>query len=252
MRDSVIKGPCLRSRTRRSKRSTARAGNRRFSRISARRAHTTPPYKNDLLWRTLTALDRPGVARTVIVYATMTLPLVMPVTATSSALTPPIAAATAALAQGSVALSRCATAPPLHTGFAMGIGATSFVCVHTQTQLCVYKSNCCCTQLCVPVHSCVCKYTVHTAVRARRTAETTMRPDPTLKLAVNSTTTADCAQSAGNRAQSAADHTTACATPKRCTGGNAKSAQCSNLLYEVHRSHRCMGAKVHRSGVPYL
>ena len=27
--------------------------------------------------------------------------------------------------------------------------------------------------------------------------------------------------------------------------------QCSNLLYKVHRSHRCTGAKVHRNGVPW-
>jgi hypothetical protein len=27
--------------------------------------------------------------------------------------------------------------------------------------------------------------------------------------------------------------------------------QCSNLLYEVHKSHRCIGAIVHRNGVPW-
>ena len=36
----------------------------RFSRLSARRAHTKPPYKNDLLWRAPRALNRPGMART--------------------------------------------------------------------------------------------------------------------------------------------------------------------------------------------
>jgi hypothetical protein len=128
-----------------------------FLRISARRAHTTPPYKNDLLRRTLTALNRPGVARTVIVYATMTLPLVMPVTATSAALTPPIAAATAALAQGSVALSRCATAPsPALYRIRYGNRCHFFrVCTHTNTAVCVqvelllYTAVCTGTQLCV-------------------------------------------------------------------------------------------------------
>jgi hypothetical protein len=43
---------------------TARAGNRRFVRLSALRAHTKPPCKNDLLWRTLRALNRPRRART--------------------------------------------------------------------------------------------------------------------------------------------------------------------------------------------
>jgi hypothetical protein len=43
---------------------SARAGNHRFSRSSARRAITKPPYKNDLLWKTLRALNRPGMART--------------------------------------------------------------------------------------------------------------------------------------------------------------------------------------------
>jgi hypothetical protein len=45
---------------------TARAGNRRFGRSSALRAHTKPPYKTDLLRKTrralsrLTAPERPG------------------------------------------------------------------------------------------------------------------------------------------------------------------------------------------------
>ena len=36
----------------------------RFSQLSARRAHTKPPYTNELLWRTPRALNRPGMART--------------------------------------------------------------------------------------------------------------------------------------------------------------------------------------------
>ena len=44
---------------------TARAGNRRFSRLSARRAHTKPPYKPDLTRETLRPLKRPWRARTV-------------------------------------------------------------------------------------------------------------------------------------------------------------------------------------------
>jgi hypothetical protein len=45
-------------------RGTARAGNRRFWRLSALRAHTKAPYKTDLLWKTPRALKRPGRART--------------------------------------------------------------------------------------------------------------------------------------------------------------------------------------------
>ena len=44
---------------------SARAGNRRFGLLRARRAHTKAPYKPDLLWETLRALNRPGRARTV-------------------------------------------------------------------------------------------------------------------------------------------------------------------------------------------
>ena len=43
---------------------TARAGNRRFRRLSARRAHTKAPKKIDLPWETLRARERPGRART--------------------------------------------------------------------------------------------------------------------------------------------------------------------------------------------
>ena len=39
---------------------SARAGNRRFLLLSALRAHTKAPYKNDLHGKTLTALKRPG------------------------------------------------------------------------------------------------------------------------------------------------------------------------------------------------
>jgi hypothetical protein len=38
----------------------ARAGNRRFQRLSASRGHTKSPYDRDLLWRTLRALERAG------------------------------------------------------------------------------------------------------------------------------------------------------------------------------------------------
>jgi hypothetical protein len=38
----------------------ARAGNRRFWRLSALRAHTKAPYKTDLNRKTLRALKRPG------------------------------------------------------------------------------------------------------------------------------------------------------------------------------------------------
>jgi hypothetical protein len=41
------------------------AGNRRFVLLSALRAHTKPPYKLDLLVKTLRVLNRPGRARTV-------------------------------------------------------------------------------------------------------------------------------------------------------------------------------------------
>ena len=47
---------------------TVRAGNRRFARLSALRALRAPPkapYKTDLLWETLRALNRPERARTV-------------------------------------------------------------------------------------------------------------------------------------------------------------------------------------------
>jgi hypothetical protein len=44
---------------------TARAGNRRFGRLSALRAHTKTPYKTDLHRNTLMELNRPGTARTV-------------------------------------------------------------------------------------------------------------------------------------------------------------------------------------------
>jgi hypothetical protein len=43
---------------------TARAGNRRFCLLSALRAHAEAPYKPDLLWEMLRALNRPGRART--------------------------------------------------------------------------------------------------------------------------------------------------------------------------------------------
>ena len=39
---------------------TARARDRRFGLLSALRANTTAPYKNDLLWETLRARNRPG------------------------------------------------------------------------------------------------------------------------------------------------------------------------------------------------
>jgi hypothetical protein len=45
--------------------STARAGNRRFWRLSALRAHTKAPYKMDFHRKTLRALNRPKAARTV-------------------------------------------------------------------------------------------------------------------------------------------------------------------------------------------
>jgi hypothetical protein len=44
---------------------TARAQNRRVRLLSALRAHTKAPYKTELLWRTLRALNRPGWSRTV-------------------------------------------------------------------------------------------------------------------------------------------------------------------------------------------
>jgi hypothetical protein len=37
----------------------------RFGMLSALRAHTKAPYKTDLLWKTLRALNRPWAARTV-------------------------------------------------------------------------------------------------------------------------------------------------------------------------------------------
>ena len=43
-----------------------RAGNRRFWRLSTSRAHFKPPYKTDLLWKTLWMRKRPGRARTVV------------------------------------------------------------------------------------------------------------------------------------------------------------------------------------------
>ena len=43
---------------------TAQAGNRRLCMLSVLRAHTKAPYKPDLLWETLPALNRPGRART--------------------------------------------------------------------------------------------------------------------------------------------------------------------------------------------
>jgi hypothetical protein len=46
------------------RRLAARAGDRRFRRLSALRAHTKAPYKTDLHRRTLRALNRPGTART--------------------------------------------------------------------------------------------------------------------------------------------------------------------------------------------
>ena len=46
-------------------RPSARAGNRRFSPLSARRAHTKSPYKTDLHRKTLRALNSPRAARTV-------------------------------------------------------------------------------------------------------------------------------------------------------------------------------------------
>jgi hypothetical protein len=39
---------------------TARAGNRRFGLLSTLPSHTKAPYKKDLLWKTLRALNRPG------------------------------------------------------------------------------------------------------------------------------------------------------------------------------------------------
>ena len=45
---------------------TAQAGIRGFGLLSALRTHTTAPYKTDLLWETLRALNRPGRARTVL------------------------------------------------------------------------------------------------------------------------------------------------------------------------------------------
>ena len=44
---------------------SARAGNRRVRWLSTLRAHTTAPYKLDLLWETLRALNRPRQARAV-------------------------------------------------------------------------------------------------------------------------------------------------------------------------------------------
>jgi hypothetical protein len=43
---------------------TARAGNRRFRRLSALRAHTKAPYEMDVHRETLRALNRPWAART--------------------------------------------------------------------------------------------------------------------------------------------------------------------------------------------
>jgi hypothetical protein len=40
------------------------AGTRRLWLLSALRAHTKPPYKTDLLWEALRALNCPGQART--------------------------------------------------------------------------------------------------------------------------------------------------------------------------------------------
>ena len=48
-----------------TRRDTGRAGNRHFCLSSALCAHTKAPYKTDLLWETLRALNRPGRARTV-------------------------------------------------------------------------------------------------------------------------------------------------------------------------------------------
>jgi hypothetical protein len=44
--------------------SSARAGTRRFRRLSSLRTHKKPPYKPDRLWRTLRPPKRPGRART--------------------------------------------------------------------------------------------------------------------------------------------------------------------------------------------
>jgi hypothetical protein len=46
-------------------RESARAGNRRFRRLSDLRAHTKAPYKTDLHRKTLMVLNPPGTARTV-------------------------------------------------------------------------------------------------------------------------------------------------------------------------------------------
>jgi hypothetical protein len=43
----------------------ARAGDRRFWRLSAPRAHTKAPYRTDVYRKTLMALNRPEAARTV-------------------------------------------------------------------------------------------------------------------------------------------------------------------------------------------
>jgi hypothetical protein len=44
--------------------STARAGNRRFWLLSTLHTHAKAPYKNNLLWETLRALNHPGKAQT--------------------------------------------------------------------------------------------------------------------------------------------------------------------------------------------
>jgi hypothetical protein len=44
---------------------TARAANRRFGLLRALRTHTKAPYKPDLLWETLRALNSPAKARTI-------------------------------------------------------------------------------------------------------------------------------------------------------------------------------------------
>ena len=45
---------------------TARAGNRRFGRLSALHAHTKAPYRMDFHSKPLRALNRPKAARTVV------------------------------------------------------------------------------------------------------------------------------------------------------------------------------------------
>jgi hypothetical protein len=53
---------------------TARAGNRRFSPLSALCAHTKASHKPDLLWNTLRRVNSPGRARTVLVSLKSQLP----------------------------------------------------------------------------------------------------------------------------------------------------------------------------------